>query len=133
MKAAELLTQNRYLADHFNRKEYPALFERVMEELPSYLHSDIDATVSEILDEVEANTDRYKYNFRKESARANDRIVLSLFIIPAAVRLGTPEAMRFAERFASAWEERYPGSEFAIGNYDEIMEGFDWKLRLFFK
>lgn len=133
MKAAEFLAQNRYLADHFNRKEYPALFERVMEELPACLHSDIDTTVSEILDEVEANTGRYKCSFRKENAMAKDRTVLSLFIIPAAVRLGTPEAMRFAERFAYAWEERYPGSGFAIGNYDEIMEGFDWKLRLFFK
>lgn len=132
MKPADLLTQNRNLADHFNSKEYPALFERVMNELPAYLNSDIDTTVTEILDEVESNMDKSKYSFRKERAMTNDRIVLSLFIIPAAAKLGTPEATHFAERFTAAWEERF-GTEFAIGDYDKIMEGFDWKQRLFLK
>jgi hypothetical protein len=143
MDAAHFIRDYRYLRDHFNRDEYPAMFDRVSKDLKEYFSefpSDPAAqdetawaAASEILDEVEANTEQYRFKFRKESARADDHIVLSVFIVPAAAHIGTAVATKFAGAIAACWEERFPGSTFKIGDYDEIMEGFKWKITLFSK
>lgn len=143
MDAAHFIRDYRYLKDHFNRDEYPAMFDRVTKDLREYLDEfpagpasqdeAIKEAAYEILDEVESNTEQYRLKFRKESARADDHIVLSLFIVPAAASICTPLAMKFAGAIAVGWEERFPGSTFKIGDYDEIMEGFKWKITLFSK
>lgn len=143
MDAAHFIRDYRYLRDHFNRDEYPAMFDRVSKDLREYFaefpsdpatqDEDVRAAASEILDEVEAKLEQYRFKFRKESAKADDHIVLSLFIVPAAARIGTQLAMKFAGAIAAGWEERFPGSTFKIGDFDEIMEGFKWKITLFSK
>ncbi len=136
MNAKDLLINNRYCSEHFNRDEYPMLFERVKEELVGFLASLEDsetaakAAVDDILEEVCSNMDRHRFKFRKGSVLADDHFVLSLFIAPVLARIGTPKAVKFAELLASGWEERFPGSTFKIGDYDEIMEGFKWKITL---
>jgi len=140
MDAAHFIRDFRYLRDHFNKDEYPAMFDRVTKDLREYFSEfptdpaaqdeAVLAAANEILDEVEANTEQYRFKFRKESAKADDHIVLSLFIVPAAARIGTPLAIKFAGAIAAGWEERFPDSTFKVGDYDEIMEGFKWKITL---
>ena len=139
MDAVHFIKDFRYLKDHFNRDEYPAMFERVSKDLREYFASlqsepphgsAVADAASDILDEVEANTKRHRFKFRRDSVLADDRIVLSLFVVPAAAKIGTPLAMKFAEALSSGWTERFPDSTFKIGDYDEIAEGFKWKITL---
>lgn len=134
MNGIRLLTDNRYCAEHFNRDEYPMLFERVKKQIEDYLAerkvSDFKADIEEILSEVHANSSKHFFKFRRESTRVDDHIVLSLFVAPAAKSIGSPDAIEFANALARAWEERYPDSVFKVGDYDDIMEGFKWKLTI---
>lgn len=136
MKAKDILINNRYCSNHFNKGEYPILFERIkgeLEELFAETEGGIEAAVDEILAEVEANMDSQRFGFLKKSVFADDHIVLSLFVAPAAAKIGTPQATAFAETLASKWVERYPESTFKVGDYDAIMDGFKWKLTIFSK
>lgn len=134
MNARDLIKNNRYCTDHFNRDEYPVLFERMKAELEKFFsetpEESFDAEISDMLDEVNEHSENHRWKFRKESAMADDHLLLSLFIAPAAAAIGTPKAVKFAEMLSEAWIKRYPGSKFKIGNYDEIMEGFKWKISL---
>lgn len=134
MNAKELITNYRYCTAHFNRDEYPLLFERMKGELEKFFsetpEDSFSAAISDMLDEVREHSEKHRWKFRKESVLAGDHLLLSLFIAPAAAGIGTSEAVRFAEMLSDAWLERYPDSKFRIGNYDEIMEGFKWKISL---
>lgn len=143
MKARDLLTKNRHCTEHFNRDEYPALIDKIEKELEAYFDGVALASggadyeplllegVSDIISEVEAKRDSQRFGFRKSSVFADDHLTLSLFIVPAAARLGTPIAMRFAELMSDGFSSHFTGTTFKIGNYDDIMEGFRWRIRLF--
>ena len=145
MKVTELLTENRYCSNHFNKDEYPKLIDRITEQLGTYFDELMTASdggnkdailsdgVDAILNEIEAQMDRQRFKFRKKSVFADDHIVLSLFVVPAAAKMGTPIARKFAELMSSKFTERFPGTTFKVGDYDDIMEGFKWKLTLFSK
>lgn len=104
-----------------------AELEKYFSETPE---ESFDDEISDMLDEVNEHSENHRWKFRKESAMADDHLLLSLFIAPAAAAIGTPTAVKFAEMLSEAWIKRYPGSKFKIGNYDEIMEGFKWKISL---
>ena len=140
MKAADFIINYRNYSKHFNKKEYPKLIDRIIAELERFLaekdpSDDLEASlisdVDAILDEVEANMNRHKFNFRKQSVFVDDHLALSLFVVPAAAKLGSPAAQKFAELLSKRFVERFPGTTFKIGDYDEIMNGFRKRIVLF--
>ena len=144
MNPKDLLINNRYCSNHFNKNEYPKLIDRIVSELEEYLadmpsgdegafNRIIESDVESILDEVESNMDMQKFKFRRKSAFADDHIVLSLFVVPAAAKIGTPAAQKFCELLSARFVARFPGTTFRIGDYDEIMSGFKSILSIFSK
>ena len=134
MDSSHFIKDYRHLADHFNRKEYPKLFEEVRADLEKYLEEIDEITIPDIdaiLDDVEANAAKYRFGFRKERELLDDKMVLSLFVVPAAAKIGTTKAMYFAKLLSSGWEARFPGSTFMIGDYDKIASSFRKKLMIF--
>ena len=139
MKPEDLLINYRYCSNHFNKSEYPKLIDRITEDLEAYfqgksgsddIEASLEADVTAILDEIEANMERQRFKFRKKSVFADDHIVLSLFVVPAAAKIGTAAAQKFCELLSKRFVERFPGTTFKVGDYDEIMEGFKWKISL---
>ena len=132
MEPKELLTEFRYCAQHFNKDEYPALYERVKNAATAFLTeaegTDTAAHAAALLDEVESAAEVHRFNFRRAAAIADDKLVLVLFVVPALVGIGTPAALGFADQIAAEWKARFPGEDFGVGNYDDIASGFrSWK------
>ena len=139
MRPEDLLINYRYCSNHFNKGEYPKLIERITEDLKTYFDSktssdDLETSLTQdvdaILDEIESNMEAQRFKFRRKSVFADDHIVLSLFVVPAAAKMGTAAAQKFCELLSKRFVERFPGTTFKVGNYDEIMEGFKWKISL---
>ncbi|MBR2674778.1 MAG: hypothetical protein IKE52_04910 [Mogibacterium sp.] len=144
MNSVDLIRNYRFCSEHFNRDEYPELFKRVLADLEIYfdelphaeagvISSILQSEADAMLDDIQSNMESHRFKFRRESVLANDQIVISLFILPAAAKLGTPLSTEFAEKLAETWVKRFPGSVMKIGDYDEIVEGFKWKISLTLK
>ena len=131
MDSKYFIEEYRYLADHFNKKEYSGHFEKVRADLEQYLEEVEEITIPDIdaiLDAVEANAEKRRFKFQKERALLDDKLVLMVFVVPAAAHIGTPKAMSFAHLLSGGWEDRFPGSVFKIGDYEKIADSFrSWK------
>ena len=121
------------MAGHFNKEEYPVLFLRIRPLIENYLdylpdYTDLAEEATKIIDEVERNMNTFRWRFQKTTAFENDKIVLLLFVVPACMEIDTPKAFALANNIADEWNRRFPDSTFKIGNYNDIMDGFEWKL-----
>ena len=132
MKAKELLTKYRYLSEHFNRDDYKKHYDAYKDVLLSFFAEhgdmqpeDIKTALEEILDETVKDINSKRWKFQKKDAESRDKIVLLLFMAPALMDLDKEE---FAAELAAEWEKRIPDSPFKIGRYEDIVEGFRWKL-----
>lgn len=132
MHAIDLISNYRIYMKHFNRSEYPRFFRQYQKAASPFFEAlllrDIPSGVGELLDEMEHYWSGYRWKIRREAVREDDKLLLLLFLIPSAMEYGTDEAREFAEELVRQWKERFPDSEFHIGNYAELQKGFRWKL-----
>ena len=134
MTFIELISNYRILMEHFNRTEYPKLFQKFQNDAAGCFDTlrmeEISEIVRELLDGLQLSWSRYRLKFRREAVAEDDKMLLLLFLIPSAVEYGTEETLKFTEELARQWHERFPDSVFRIGNYAEIQEGFRWKIKI---
>lgn len=144
MDVTELIKDQRYYAKHFNRNEYPDFFKAYGKHAAAYfdeLENRVDDTpssdntpetiardIASLLDFCEESWSGFRWKYQREEAMDDDKIVLLLFLAPFAVSLGTPSSKAFADALASCWNKRFPDSPFKVGNYEDIVEGFKWKI-----
>lgn len=132
MGAEFLINDYLYYTEHFNHTEYPVLFDRYLEALQSYLSSaDQESaadTAASLIAAAESNISRYRLRFRRDAALVDSTMMFSLFIVPALIRIGTPQAETLTDLLISGWNERHPDAPVRRGTFEDICEGFKWKL-----
>ena len=134
MHATDLIADYRIYMQHFNRTEYPDFFQRYKAAAAPFLDdlrpAEIPGEVSNLLDELEKVWASHRWKFRREAAREDDKMLLLLYLAPAAADHGTEAGRHFAEELAEQWMTRYPGSRFKVGSFADIQDGFRWKPKI---
>ena len=130
MEICELILSTIPRLEQFNAREYPPAFE-AFEGAAAPFFAGIraeeageraEALILE-LENLRSSLSRRKARDREEQ----EKMVLALFLAPAALRCGGP-AEQFAEELSRLWNARYPRNCFYPGTYAMIMEGFEPKL-----
>ncbi|MBQ8935234.1 MAG: hypothetical protein IJ049_02360 [Oscillospiraceae bacterium] len=134
MHAVDLVGEYRIFMQHFNRTEYREFFRRYQKAAAPYFDAlrpeEIRPEVTALLDTLELGWARHRWKFRREAVQEDDKMLLLLYLAPAAAAHGTETGKAFAEELAEQWNARYPGSQFKVGSFADIQEGFRWKPKI---
>ncbi len=125
MDFPELIASCREELPRFNAAEYPPSFAR-FESAAAALFASVTDPFSSARDLVSALEEDCRPLSRKEQKERlqQDKLVLTLYLCPAAVRLGG-KAPEFAENLNRIWNEKHPGDPFRLGSYENIVHGFE--------
>lgn len=127
MEAYELIEAYRPYLRHFNRKEYPDYFARYRSAAEPFFDAlepeAAEMAASALLDKLEGDWAARRWGTR-EMAREDDKQLVALFLLPAALAHGSQAAAVFAEALVRQWNERWPKSGLLAGSFEEIQAGF---------
>lgn len=128
MHATDLVGEYRPYLDHFNRREYPVFFERYQTAARPFFDAlspeDVEAEADALLDRLAEGWSAKRRPLQRELAKTDDKQLLTLFLLPAALAHGSEGASAFAEALTRRWKERWPKSVLLAGTFEEIQEGF---------
>lgn len=128
MRSVDLIDDYRRYLEHFNRKEYPAFFEQYQAAARPFFDTlspeDADVEASSLLDRLAEGWGTRRGSIRRELAKADDKQLLALFLLPAALAHGSEGASAFADSLTRQWRERWPKSVLLAGSFEDIQAGF---------
>ena len=127
MQLTDLIITSRVYLDRFDNRHYPSDFKDFEGQLLAFFDaseiSDLTSAASILIDELEQRRASLPRRDQREALR-RDRMVLALYLSPAAVQLGG-SAAAFSTELNICWNARYPKSSYHLGTYESIMEGFE--------
>lgn len=130
-----IVLDNREFVRHFNKAEYPEYFARFKAEcMPVFelFEAEPDSVpekAASLLDGLEAAwREAGRWKKISSAARDADKLLLALYLCPAARDCGLDNARRFADELSAKWNARWPDSPFYAGEYSKLLEGFNKTL-----
>ena len=135
---AALMEQNRHLARQFGRTTYADQFREYQAKL-SPLIIRLEASLPDGPDRSDA-VDRmaeawldalaalWGKNSRKVQPHYEDQHLMAVFTIPALRDLPQNAGEELAHAVQSLWVSRWPKAPIGYGSYQEIVDGFRWRL-----
>lgn len=124
MGIENILSQYPRCVARFDRDTYAEEFRHFTDCCKEELSSPPENAVNELFAFIEKAQGR---KFGRASRIFDLRVFLCVYLYPAAMRIGTDEALAFAESVRVRWNEKYPQSPFDAGSYEDIASGFRTK------
>ena len=130
MTFADLIASAHAWLAQFDYDHYPdnfRAFEAAAGPLFDALEAgDAAAQADALITQLEQRRQALPRRAQKEAAY-RDKQVLALFLSPAAQRR-SEAARAFSETLCARWTQRYPRNPYLLGDYEQIMKGFDANL-----
>ncbi len=129
MDVAEQLTLDYpYYLEQFNRVSYAGLFQRYKDRCMPFFRALDQAGAEAAADALLVRTERLARPWKRKLLLFDMQRFFALYLIPAALDSGCPQAAAFAELLRQRWNERYPKNRFQSATYEEIAGGFRMKI-----
>ncbi len=135
---AELMARSRHLAQQFGKATYADQFQsyraqleplmvRLEDALPQGFYR--DAALKETAEAwLDALAQSWVKSGRKDPPHYEDQHLMAVFTIPALRDLPQPCGEELAKIVQAQWVKRWPKAPIGYGSYQEIANGFRWRL-----
>ena len=87
-----------------------------------------EAAAEDFLDQLEVRWTADSIRKRKSYLQDTDKFTIAVFLVPMVRRLALPCCDPFCEAFHNLWMQRYPKSNWEIGDFETINNGFQKKV-----
>ena len=128
MDCYHLIADYRYLTERFNRLEFQDAFLGYSEQFHpvSFSGTETMAEAEAFISALERDWQNVRGRFKRNLARDTDRMMITCFFNPAALRF--PENMDFVAAIQAVWNRKHPSLSYQLATYEDIMKGFEPKL-----
>ncbi len=134
---SSLLSDNRHLMEHFNRKRYAAAFTAYAESAKSILDAAaevcledeanrtvfLNELVAKFLADTEKEVSSLK-KFKQKEYLETTKLILALYTVPMILYQQNSISEELADLVVAKWSETYPQHAILKGTYEELLEGF---------
>ncbi|MBO4376132.1 MAG: hypothetical protein IKY04_04785 [Lachnospiraceae bacterium] len=123
----DLLTDKKDFLKNFNRKNYPTAFEnyrkKLFDALDGVTTDDAKKGAEELISKIQEEEATLKKR-HKEGFFIDLRVIIALYLLPAAKEIDTDVSNAFSETLLSKWNETFPGPEIQASTFEVINNGF---------
>ena len=128
---AKLLENRKVSLAHFNKNDYSPYFAGLMEAaapvLDTVLPEDASEAAKYLIDTMDSERAALR-RVRRSTAMEDDRMFLTVYLVPLLKKLDTPAALSLAEEVTALWNTRHPKTTFLSGTYEDIAAGFGTRI-----
>ena len=125
----QAIRHGRSWIDRFTRFAYRDAFHQYRNTYePVYMgavqaYESMEKLAEEIVDAIEAGWKREKF-WNRSAAKVDDKMVLVVYLTPMLLASREVRCHELAQALRAAWNAKFPGNEYSIASYEELIDGF---------